>query len=800
MQVVAGPNPLEMLLVMLLGGGFGMPAGVPPTQEDALSVRVAPAECFFYMSWAGTGTPDGSSSNQTEQLLAEPEVRAFLERTKGGLLETMRQVSGDDPAAQQNLNDMSRMLALVQGKPGALYLSDVVFQGNGPPTIKAGGLLRADDDAAEIKALLDTIMGRIPEARTSTVQIGDRTFSRIEIGEDAPPITWGLAGTYLVIGVGDGSLDELMQRAGGQPPAWLTGIRTKLAVSRISSTLYIDVERIVQMAIQQSGEPEAARILSILGLDKVQNYAMVNGMDATGCVSRALLSVDGMGSGILTWIDAEPLRGKDLAVVGEASPAAVVFRLDADGLLDLWLNLAGQIEPAAAEDMQQGLSQMEQQLDFSLREDVLKSLGNTWRIFAQPGPAALINGWTIAIDVDDRQRLQSVLDKLTQIATMQLQQAGPGAPSIQSETVNGHTVHSLKIEQPGVPVAPAWCLTDDYLFITAKPQSMSTLLSDSGSPSLADRPDLQALFSSSATTLGMVHIDTRAVAEALLPMVPTVLQTLPTGAPSMDTSNLPSADSILPHLQPTLAAVRRTADGVELVNRQTLPGGNIGASAPVAIALLLPAVQAAREAARRAQSMNNLKQIALAMHNFHDTYRAFPASYSADADGKPLLSWRVHVLPFLEQAALYEQFHLDEPWDSPHNKALISQMPEVYRSPSSKGESGMTNYLGVAGDDGVLARPENGNKLGTKMSQITDGTSNTLMTVEVPDETAVIWTKPGDYTPDPTDPTSGLLGFRKGGFLGGVTDGSVRFIPDELDAGTLNLLFTKSDGQPVRLP
>jgi hypothetical protein len=237
-----------------------------------------------------------------------------------------------------------------------------------------------------------------------------------------------------------------------------------------------------------------------------------------------------------------------------------------------------------------------------------------------------------------------------------------------------------------------------------------------------------------------------------------------------------------------------------MVTRQTLPGGNVGASAPLAIALLLPAVSSARDAARRMQSMNNMKQIALAMHNYHDTHRAFPASYSADADGKPLLSWRVHVLPFIEHLELYKQFHLDEPWDSPHNKALISQMPEVYRSPSSSGEPGMSNYLGVAGDDGVFARPENGNKTGTRMSQIVDGTSNTLMTVEVPDESAVIWTKPGDFTPDATNPLAGLLGFRKGGFLGGMTDGSVRFISEDIDGGTLKLLFTKSDGQPVRLP
>src|SRR2546421_2830108 len=90
----------------------------------------------------------------------------------------------------------------------------------------------------------------------------------------------------------------------------------------------------------------------------------------------------------------------------------------------------------------------------------------------------------------------------------------------------------------------------------------------------------------------------------------------------------------------------------------------------VLIALLLPAVQSAREAARRAQCTNNLKQIAIAMHNFHNQRSHFPAAAITDKQGQPLLSWRVAILPYLgdEEAALYQKFHLHEPWDSPHNK------------------------------------------------------------------------------------------------------------------------------------
>ena len=79
-----------------------------------------------------------------------------------------------------------------------------------------------------------------------------------------------------------------------------------------------------------------------------------------------------------------------------------------------------------------------------------------------------------------------------------------------------------------------------------------------------------------------------------------------------------------------------------------------------------------------------MKQIALAMHNFHDTHRSFPAAFKVDEEKKPLLSWRVELLPFLEQGELYKQFKHDEPWDSEHNKKLIAKMPQVFAVPGSE--------------------------------------------------------------------------------------------------------------------
>jgi len=215
------------------------------------------------------------------------------------------------------------------------------------------------------------------------------------------------------------------------------------------------------------------------------------------------------------------------------------------------------------------------------------------------------------------------------------------------------------------------------------------------------------------------------------------------------------------------------------------------------VAALLPAVQKVREAASRTTSMNNLKQIALAMHNYLDIYKTFPPHASYDKNGKPLLSWRVHILPFIEEDALYKEFHLDEAWDSEHNRKLISRMPKIYLSPLSRlGPEHKTVYLLPVGKDTIFPAHEKG----TRISDITDGTSNTIMIVEAADSHGVIWTKPEDLKVKSKEPLAGLTDGQRKGFNTAFADGSVRFIQASINPQTLWALFTRSGGEVAEVP
>lgn len=214
-------------------------------------------------------------------------------------------------------------------------------------------------------------------------------------------------------------------------------------------------------------------------------------------------------------------------------------------------------------------------------------------------------------------------------------------------------------------------------------------------------------------------------------------------------------------------------------------------SAPILIGLLVPAVQKVREAATRTQGANNLKQLAIAMHVHYDANKQLPAPAICDANGKPLLSWRVAILPYIEQNDLYKQFKLDEPWDSEHNKKLLPRMPQIYLTPGSPA-SNQTRYCVPVGPGALFSSPQDK----VKFKNITDGTSNTIMIVETANSTP--WTKPDDFAFVPNGPLPPLYR-HPNGFLTAFGDGSVRFLASTLPLETLRAAFTRSGGEVVDL-
>jgi hypothetical protein len=265
------------------------------------------------------------------------------------------------------------------------------------------------------------------------------------------------------------------------------------------------------------------------------------------------------------------------------------------------------------------------------------------------------------------------------------------------------------------------------------------------------------------------------------------------------------------------------------VHGQGLAWTGIGISLAATL-VIMPAVLFGRvlpivfEVRNQKQSMLNLKAIVMAMHKYHDTYARFPPAVVFSREGQPLYSWRVLLLPFLGQNKLYEQFKLDEPWDSPANQPLLARMPAEYAPPGERLPPAdfATHYLVFDGPEAVFHRGERpkwledplyrtgieslqvhpqrpGEKAvydfgkGSRLTSIQDGTANTILLVEADDR--VPWTKPQDVAYAADQPLPKLGGHYHGDFIVAMADGSVRIVSKKTSEKTIRAAITANGGE-----
>jgi hypothetical protein len=202
-----------------------------------------------------------------------------------------------------------------------------------------------------------------------------------------------------------------------------------------------------------------------------------------------------------------------------------------------------------------------------------------------------------------------------------------------------------------------------------------------------------------------------------------------------------------------------------------------------------------------AGAVNNLKQIALAVHNYHDANNKMPSNIH-DKDGKAILSWRVQILPYIEQDNVYRQMKLDEPWDSPANKRFSELQIKVFSVPTRPAPNGFTYFRAFIGTKDVnpVHRPwlKEGEEKGPTLAGISDGTSNTILVVEAAE--AVPWSKPEELPYDGELPLP-QLGGPSGRYSVAFMDGSVRtFRRGQIDEVNLRRLITVAGGEVVNIP
>jgi hypothetical protein len=177
------------------------------------------------------------------------------------------------------------------------------------------------------------------------------------------------------------------------------------------------------------------------------------------------------------------------------------------------------------------------------------------------------------------------------------------------------------------------------------------------------------------------------------------------------------------------------------------------------------------------------------MHNFHEQHGRLPPAVVYGEDEKPLYSWRVLLLPFIEEEQLYQEFNLTEPWDSPHNLLLLERMPRLYAAPPNKAGK-LPPYHTICHvfyGPGAAFEGRDGLRL---PDDFPDGTSDTFLLVEAGEP--VPWTKPADLVYDPDQALPDLRGLFKDGFRARMADQSVQWVKQGTSEATLRAAITRN--------
>ena len=702
-----------------------------------------------------------------------------------------------------------------------------------PPQPRAGVLVIRD---AADNPTFKKVIAQIPplnEPAAKKVAQGKRTVFVL----NGVPVRWWYEGKDAVFSFAPpNGPDPVADTLDGKTPsAAKHPARVALATAELGDVpigrLFVDVAALPPLP------PDAAK----LGLDAIQRVDARWSIRGKAVAGMLAVQAPRPRRGLLALLDQPPIASGTTLQLPEGLTDYSLLAVDPVKSVDTVLAMMKEQDPDSVAKLADAADRFRQQSGLSLRNDLLAKLGPRAAVYAPGGGGAMnvIGMWfappdfSAVIELKDPAGFAANLDRLMDWANRELRNLGglvpppPGAKATKPGTSYAE-FRRLKGSERGYTLAvpPAALPTPAGLRPTLMVDPTRKLLAIGGSPTAARRGLGSLVVTGPAPTKPDTRPGEFVRAEAdpsgslpqILASLPSVVQMIafaaaqgngpagprPPGPPfrlAIDPDSIPDPSALRPFLFPTRFALASDDASIRLTLDMAfplpIPSLSSGAEVPVLIALLLPAVQAAREAARRTQCVNDLKQIGLGMVNFESVNGHFPSAAILSKTGKPLLSWRVAILPYIEQEPLYRRFKLDEPWDSPTNKALIPLMPTVFACPSRpESQPGMTAYRVFTSPGSIFdqARPP------SRLADVTDGLTNTLMVAEATE--AVVWTQPEGLTASPVGvapatPLFGLGSKHPGVFNTLMADGSVRTFKTPVNPKVLQAVISRAGGEVV---
>ena len=678
--------------------------------------------------------------------------------------------------------------------------------------------------------------------------IEGRSVSIVEPGPPGIQFAWWADGPHLVFAGGIQAVDRVMASATGSEgnvtshPLW-TKLRTSDEFD-VDSLMWIDTKSLLdQFGEMPFPEPPPNRTMTIrefcdlLGIAQLEAFTMNSGYKGVATWTNASIIAPGPRKRLLKLLDQRNISFDELPPMPPTTDNFFAASFNVKNAIDdiletaqAGVDLAGERERA---QFDKGFEEFKKAIGGHPRDIFSAGLGDLFCVYNDPAgmPLPIGIGPVVVASVDHRVMVESTIRRLIEMAS---QERDFEDVTVRETEKNGHTYFSFQIKG-GVPVVPTIMVTDKWIvgcIMPGQAQAFASRLDGKLKQWEATEEVKAALAELPQQFTSIAVSDPRPGYQTMMTWAPMALGLFETNVlPEISRGNediqmpfgiadLPSAEELIQPLFPNVTVSTVTDEGVKSMARQSVPGlpvGNVGSVAvvPILVALLLPAVQQAREAARRTQSQNNLKQLGLAMHNYHEVHRHFPRGTVENPELEPeqRLSWVTMLLPYIEQAAIYNKIDQKSAWNSTTNKPLSEFNILAFQNPShshSGDNPGAMDYVAIGGIGADAASlPKSDKRAGifgydreTSFRDITDGTSNTLAITDSSSpntsylQGGKLSIKSFSQQPYVNGP-DGIGSPHTGGFQVLLADGSVRFVSENIDPKVLEALATMHGGEVI---
>jgi hypothetical protein len=572
------------IFLLTLGSGMGVPLGIPPGPADPVVAQFAPEECVFYTTWAASARPSSGSKNQAEQMLAEPEVRLFVEHVEKWIRQGISQPAADPFASSLSDATFDTLLMILRHQT-AVFVSDVKIKDK-KVSAKGGMLVALGTDAPLATRLFhqhvrEFFLNLNVESLEVLHRNGQKWY-RVKFKSEFPVMVVGIKDSYLIVAVGEGSLDAILERMQKRAPQWLVNARKYANFERPTGLTYINLQRLREVGPFTS-DPHRRKWVETLGLAQSPWLVSASGLVGPDVVTRTVLAIDGEPKGLLSPANDLGLKREDLMAVPEDATLALAARVNVQKTIDAMKAAAEKADPEVKEPLLKSLQQIQSGGDPAFRQSIFASLGDHWCIYNSPHEGGfLLTGLTGVVPINDRQQFSRSYEVFKRLATQSLPLDDRGGQRVRRFRFAGSDVHYANLGEIGL--APAWWAGDTQFVAALAPQNIKAYLSrGSMKRCLADVPDVAAELAARDPLLAIGYLDAPRLFESIYPLIiiaaPAYLGANGLNEGRRDLATFPSLPSVGRHLRPGLATLRRTGVGLELTSRGSLPG--FGLAAPV---------------------------------------------------------------------------------------------------------------------------------------------------------------------------------------------------------------------------